>query len=191
MADVAMGFLFVQVAPVGQSTWHMTAADRLTLGLLMAASCLLYAAGVVLNDVFDVELDRRERPERPTPLGPRIAARGPACLGWLLLAGGVALAWLAPLPAWQFRPGMIGTLLAVSIVLYDRGLKRTPLGPLAHGRCRMLNVLLGMSVLAGPFATGTLPGRRRHRRLHCGRHLAGPQGERPQSGRRQLARRRW
>ena len=36
-------------------------------------------------------------------------------------------------------------------MLYDLGLKRTPLGPVGMGACRMLNVLLGMSVLAGPF----------------------------------------
>ena len=37
------------------------------------------------------------------------------------------------------------------IVLYNAGLKRTPLGPVAMGGCRMLNVLLGMSVLRGPW----------------------------------------
>ena len=31
------------------------------------------------------------------------------------------------------------------MVLYDRVLKRTPLGPLGMGACRVLNVLLGMS----------------------------------------------
>ena len=37
------------------------------------------------------------------------------------------------------------------IVLYNAGLKRTPLGPVAMGGCRMLNVLLGMSVLREPW----------------------------------------
>ena len=40
------------------------------------------------------------------------------------------MAWLAG----QLRPGLIGPLLAAAIVLYDLGLKRTPLGPLGHGR---------------------------------------------------------
>ena len=37
-------------------------------------------------------------------------------------------------------------LLAACVVLYDGVLKPTPLGPLAMGGCRMLNVLLGMSL---------------------------------------------
>ena len=43
---------------------------------LLGATVCLYAGGVVLNDVFDFEIDRRERPERPLPSG-RIG-RGPA-----------------------------------------------------------------------------------------------------------------
>src|SRR5688572_8675799 len=36
---------------------------------LLLSSCCLYAGGVVLNDVFDRDLDRVERPERPIPSG--------------------------------------------------------------------------------------------------------------------------
>ena len=45
MADVAMGFLFVQA-----SDWHWVAWwDSWTLALLLAASSLLYISGIVLN----------------------------------------------------------------------------------------------------------------------------------------------
>ena len=60
MADAAMGALFVEADLHGGGPF---------IGLLIAASSLLYAAGVVLNDVFDVELDRAERPERPLQIG--------------------------------------------------------------------------------------------------------------------------
>ena len=50
---------------------------------------------------------------------------------------------------------MIATLLAVIVVLYDAVLKRTFVGPLAMGSCRLLNVLLGMSV-AMPAAGATV-----------------------------------
>jgi 4-hydroxybenzoate polyprenyltransferase len=43
--------------------------------------------------------------------------------------------------------------LALTIVLYDALLKPTVAGPLALGACRMLNVLLGMSVLRTPLAS--------------------------------------
>ena len=46
----------------------------------------------------------------------------------------------------------MASLLLACILLYNVLLKTTLLGPLAMGGCRMLNVLLGMSVAGGPFA---------------------------------------
>jgi 4-hydroxybenzoate polyprenyltransferase len=148
MADVAMGFLFVNSgtwAPTGELTprgWWL-------LGLLVASSSLLYAAGVVLNDVFDLERDRQERPDRPLPSG-RVSLRVARWMGGELLLFGTflpcAMAWSLRQP----RLAVVAVGLAVTILLYDRFLKQTLLGPLAMGACRMLNVLLGMSVLRGP-----------------------------------------
>ncbi len=136
MADVAMGLLFVRVGePV--DTW--------VLGLLLTTSSLLYAAGVVLNDVFDFDADLVERPWRPLPSG-RISRGAARHLGWQLLVAGLLPAWIVILLAQTFRPGLVAVLLAGCIVVYDAWLKRTLLGPLAMGACRMLNVLLGMSV---------------------------------------------
>jgi len=142
MADVAMGFLFTHAA-IGEG-------DGSVFALLVAASTLLYAAGVVLNDVFDFPVDARERPDRPLPSG-RISLSVARWLGGELLLLGVALAWLAAFLADDLRPGFVGTGLAACVVLYDAVLKRTPLGPPAMGACRMLNVLLGMSAAAGPW----------------------------------------
>ena len=36
--------------------------------LLLSTSCL-YAGGIVFNDIFDINIDRSERPERPLPNG--------------------------------------------------------------------------------------------------------------------------
>jgi 4-hydroxybenzoate polyprenyltransferase len=140
MADVAMGFLFVQSA----GPWHFTRLDYAALAALVAASSLLYLAGMVLNDVFDVEVDRQERPERPLPSG-KIPFETAQRLGWLLLALGVAVASASMFLIGHFLPGMVAALLAIAIVLYDAWLKRTPVGPLAMGACRTLNILLGMS----------------------------------------------
>jgi 4-hydroxybenzoate polyprenyltransferase len=137
MADMAMGLLFVR-ADEGPR------AD-LVMGLLVAASALLYATGVVLNDVFDLERDRAERPDRPLPSG-RISLAAARRLGWGLLVAGAAAACLAAVAVGQFRPALIVGLLSGCIVLYDGWLKATWLGPPVMGACRMLNVLLGMSV---------------------------------------------
>ncbi len=135
MADIFLGFLFTHAA---LEPWPQFV-------LLLAASSLLYSAGMALNDLFDREQDARERPERPIPSG-RISPRQAALVGWTLLAGGVALGWLVSAMAADWRAGVVATLLAASATAYDRVLKRTPVGPLAMGSCRMLNVLLGMSV---------------------------------------------
>ncbi len=144
VADVAMGVLFVQ-ALAGPT-------DIALLAVLATASVLLYAAGVVLNDLFDVEVDRLERPNRPLPSG-RVSLRTARRLGWSLIVAGVLLGCLAAAISGHFRPAIVALLLAGSVLLYDGLLKRTPLGPLAMGACRMFNVLLGMSVAAAPLLT--------------------------------------
>ncbi len=42
---------------------------------LVLASAATYAGGIALNDVFDVEIDRVERPNRPIPSG-RVSSAG-------------------------------------------------------------------------------------------------------------------
>ena len=105
---------------------------------------------MVLNDVFDVEIDRRERPERPIPSG-RVSLDAARRLGWRLLVFGRGRRARGRC----FSPaisgsGVVAAILATAILLYDAWLKRTPLGPVAMGACRMLNVLLGMSAVDAP-----------------------------------------
>jgi 4-hydroxybenzoate polyprenyltransferase len=147
IADVTMGFLFVQTE---LQPWPVYCV------LALASSCL-YLAGMVLNDVYDVEQDRQQRPERPIPAGdiPLATARR---WGYALLVVGVFCGWLAPqaaqdMAASVFRTGCVATALAACVVAYDALFKKTPLAPILMGGCRFLNVLLGMSVgrmLEGP-----------------------------------------
>jgi 4-hydroxybenzoate polyprenyltransferase len=149
MADVVMGFLFVNPS--------MTSDQQLILAVLAGASSCLYAAGMALNDVFDAEIDARERPMRPIPSG-RIPLATARRLGWGLLIAGVALglaaSWLFSLElvgkqqVYAARVGAVAVCLAIAIVLYDAKLKSTWIGPIVMGLCRALNVLLGMSAAA-------------------------------------------
>jgi 4-hydroxybenzoate polyprenyltransferase len=115
---------------------------------LMLASVCTYAGGVVLNDVFDLEVDRRERPSRPLPSG-RVSRRFAATLGVALLVLGVTAAWAA-----STRHGLsVSLVLTGCVIAYDAGVKRSVLGPELMGACRGLNLLLGMShaaSLGGP-----------------------------------------
>ena len=106
---------------------------------LIFSSIFLYAGGVVLNDVFDVEVDKVERPERALPSG-LISLKSAAFFGAILLLIGIALAFLV-----NNLSGIIAILLAFSIVLYDGYSKKYSfLGPLNMGLCRSLNLLLGV-----------------------------------------------
>lgn len=143
LADVGAAYLLVA---------HSHEPISRFLCVLLAGVCL-YWAGMILNDVFDIEIDRRERPKRPLPAG-RITPSAARTAGWGLLVSGVALAGLSGfLPAEDlattWRPGLIGLLLAAAIVLYDGPLKPTAVAPLAMGLCRMLSFLLGASPVVG------------------------------------------
>ena len=125
----------------------------LPLLILVLASCHFYLAGMVLNDVFDVERDKRERPERPLPSG-KITVRTAHRLGFGLLAGGFLLSLMAGLAGdgevlkqgLSLKTGLTAVLLTTFILVYDSGAKFTVAGPLIMGSCRTLNVLLGCSL---------------------------------------------
>jgi 4-hydroxybenzoate polyprenyltransferase len=134
-ADVALaGCVGAAVYPEWQSSGYLSA-----LALLALASGCLYLAGMVWNDVFDLDEDRRDRPFRPLPSG-RIAVRTAGLLAGALTLAGVGFAFAAGSPG-------LGIALAVAVLLYDAWLKRTPLGPVAMAACRFLNVLLGLSAI--------------------------------------------
>ena len=124
MADVAMGFLFVR---------ELTSAiDAWLLAVLLASSSLLYLAGVVLNDVFDLELDSHERPDRPLPSG-RISPSAARWFGWGLLFAGAVLGWTAAFLIGNILPGAIVVILVTGILIYDAGMKFTAIGPVLMG----------------------------------------------------------
>jgi 4-hydroxybenzoate polyprenyltransferase len=111
---------------------------------LVLTSMCVYAAGIALNDVFDVELDRAERPGRPLPSG-QVSIRFALGLAVILLALGLTLAGLSG----RRESVIVAAGLIACVVAYDVGLRRTPLGPIVMGACRGLNVLLGMSQAPG------------------------------------------
>ena len=83
LADVMMGFLVT----------HGNLQHAGEFATLCCTSLSFYWAGMVLNDVYDVEIDRRERPERPIPSG-RISLATARFVGYVLLFNGLLLtAW--------------------------------------------------------------------------------------------------
>jgi len=137
MADIVLGYLLT----------HSGFDSARDFGLLLGASSCLYVAGMVLNDIFDREVDARERPKRPIPSG-RVSLRAAVLLGAVLIIAGLVL---------SFGVGrnslLLAVLLTACIFLYDGVLKSTLVGPVAMGACRFLNVMLGASA-ALPFGAG-------------------------------------
>ena len=120
-----------------------TLAHLIPLAWLLLATTGLYGGGIVFNDVFDAEIDSKERPERPIPSG-RASSREATILGSLLLSTGVLAAaqvsWLS---------ATVACGIAAACILYDGYGKHHPVfGPLNMGICRGGNLLLGVSVVS-------------------------------------------
>lgn len=100
------------------------------------ASVLLYAAGMVWNDIADRRLDAVQRPERPLPRGD-VSLPFALALGSALLAGGLLLS-----PC-RTHHGLIAAL----VLAYDFGSKRIEwLGALVMGSLRTLNLGTGVAL---------------------------------------------
>ncbi|NHC14427.1 SCO3242 family prenyltransferase [Motilibacter deserti] len=123
------------VAGAAAAGWPL---GRRTAALPVASACL-YWAGMALNDWSDRELDAVERPERPIPSG-RVSPRQALAVATGLTGLGLAAAACAGRPALR-----VAVPLAATVWAYDVLLKPTPVGPLAMGTARALDVLLGAS----------------------------------------------
>ncbi|TDN95066.1 4-hydroxybenzoate polyprenyltransferase [Salegentibacter sp. 24] len=142
IADILAGFA------ISGAALHLFSADFIDSTLfdsllwLILSTIGLYGGGIVFNDVFDAELDRRERPERPIPSGKASIASASLLAGTLLITG-IAAAWQVSLIS-----GIIAVIVATLAVLYDAwGKHQLIFGPLNMGLCRGGNLLLGISVL--------------------------------------------
>ncbi len=120
--------------------WH----QRDQVGWVFLTSLLLYAAGMVWNDIVDVEQDRQRRPDRPL-------ARGRLHLVPVMTVGVLLL--VAPLmTALQIRPTQYGVSLA-GIVLclglfYNLTAKSIPvLGAVTMGLTRGCHALFALLIL--------------------------------------------
>jgi 4-hydroxybenzoate polyprenyltransferase len=115
----------------------------------VAAVLLIYGAGMVLNDVADVEIDRRERPDRPLPAG-RIGRAQAGALGAALLICGFLCAAAVNMPALGTAVLLGSLVLAYTFVRRLRGLA----GPVLLGACRALAVFLGIVAGGGEITSG-------------------------------------
>jgi ribosomal protein L37E len=101
-------------AALGAIAQRDGALDGVALLRSVGVVLLTYAGGMILNDVLDEPVDRRERPDRPLPSGQisraTAAAAAVACLG-----GALGLAW-----GWGHETeARFATALVIAAVVYD------------------------------------------------------------------------
>ncbi len=115
--------------------------------LLILSTAGLYGGGVVMNDFFDADLDKVERPERPIPSG-LIARNEALAFGISLLLFGIIMAALVYRFTFSWISAIISMVIAIAALIYDKWSKHHPvIGPLNMGACRGLNLLLGISII--------------------------------------------
>ena len=144
IADIMLGFaasgsVLLLLPP---NEFYVNHPQLKLLYWLVAATIGLYGGGVVFNDVFDADLDRVERPERPIPSGAasRLSA---TILGAGLLILGIAAAFQV-----SVLSGAIAVVVAVLALVYNAlGKHHAIIGPLNMGACRGGNLLLGLSAV--------------------------------------------
>ncbi len=129
-------------ADAATASWLFSPCAPLPFAAVTSAAALLYAGGVVLNDVADASRDATIHPERPLPSG-EVTRSSAALFGSGLMAAGLGLAFLAGVPSF-----IAFVAVGVAILLYDFTLKRVGiLGAVGMGLCR------GGSVLAAGLAS--------------------------------------
>ncbi len=110
---------------------------------VIVASLCFYGGGLLLNDLADLEEDRRERPSRPLPSG-AASPRAVRVILLLLFAAGLVLCWLVDLSTLA-----VGGALLAAVALYNLHTKRVPIiGAVNMGACRALSMLLGATAVS-------------------------------------------
>ncbi|HEX7274002.1 MAG TPA: UbiA family prenyltransferase [Nitrososphaeraceae archaeon] len=132
-SNIILGFVLV-------STFTMTITSVIQILMLVTISILLYCVGLVLNDLFDYEVDKKERPNRPLASG-KVTKKVAIILVTILAAISLILSLLVSVTTFS-----ISVLLLVIIFGYDKYLKNTLAGPFTIAAARVTNIILGTTV---------------------------------------------
>lgn len=116
---------------------------------VIIAIALFYTAGMYLNDILDLKVDRAERPDRPLPSG-RISLTEAWAVTLVLFAAGLGLLWFVDRQSF-----VAGVALVAVIALYDAWHKGNPIGPVIMALARVLVYVVAFFAFASE-ATGEL-----------------------------------
>ena len=121
------------------SALTLTFTSLVQVLLLVTISIFLYCVGLVLNDLFDYNIDKKERPTRPLASG-KISRKVAIVLVTIFTVIALSLSLLVSVPTFGI------SLVLISVIFgYDKYLKNTQAGPFTIAAARVMNVTLGTS----------------------------------------------
>lgn len=140
--DPLAGFLIAS----GMAQNRIATLDWRAVFAVFASLCL-YSAGLIMNDIFDIAEDRRDRPHRPLASG-KISLRSAWIVGVILSAVGILLMTIVAEQA-----GLAASALLLGCIgLYNGFTKRIAvLGAINMGVCRGLSFILGAVAFSSSF----------------------------------------
>ena len=117
-------------------------SEIIFLPYLLATSGMLFCSGMIFNDYFDYNLDKKERSLRPLASG-KISKKNALLIGFIfLLLANISASFLG------FDSLIISLILSCIILFYNLKLKSISfLGIFNLSVIRMLNILLGFSII--------------------------------------------
>ena len=117
-------------------------SEIIFLPYLLATSGMLFCSGMIFNDYFDYNLDKKERSFRPLPSG-KISKQNALLIGFIfLILANISASFLG------FDSLIISLILSCIILFYNLKLKSISfLGIFNLSVIRMLNILLGFSII--------------------------------------------
>jgi 4-hydroxybenzoate polyprenyltransferase len=146
-SNILPGYFIVAAADAASSFLNI---NIIYLAGLMTSSSLLYLAGIVFNDYFDIEIDKKERPNRPLPSG-KITKRKALTIAISSVIAANVLTILINLTSF-----IVVVILTTIIVAYDYSLKHSTItGPITMGLARFVNMILGASLALPTFLLST------------------------------------
>lgn len=130
-SNILVGFVIVST---------LTQTTYVQVLLLVTISILHYCVGIILNDLCDFNIDKKERPYRPLPSG-KISRKIAISLVTIFSFLALTLSLIVGIPTL-----VISSILFAIIFGYDRYLKNTWAGPFTIASARVMNIMLGVSV---------------------------------------------
>ena len=121
-------------------------SEIIFLPFLLTTSGLLFCSGMIFNDYFDYNVDKKQRSFRPLPSG-KISKQNALLLGSIFIISANIFAFLV-----GFDTLIVSLILSFSILFYNLKLKSILfIGIFNLSIIRMLNVLLGFSIIGISF----------------------------------------